>query len=93
MTVKGTSNRGSSKSSAAKSSVKATARPVSSEPKVVSTKSYDKAPVSGGGNRRTLGIVGCLLGLLVLCCVAGLAAAWFSGDSIVNEILNNIQIQ
>ncbi|MEX1071798.1 MAG: hypothetical protein WEC37_04145 [Anaerolineales bacterium] len=46
---------------------------------------------AGKGNRRTLGIVGCVLLVLVLCCVGSLALFWFTGDSILDILQNYIQ--
>ena len=91
MTIRGTAGKGYGKqrSAAAKSS----ATPVSEGPQAprgVSGKAG--AGKSGGGSRRTFGIAGCIVLLVVLCCIASLVFAYYTGDSIL-EFWRNIQLQ
>ena len=92
MTVKGTSGKGYGKQRSA-AAAKSSATPVSEGPQApggVSGKAG--AGKSGGGSRRTFGIAGCIVLLVVLCCIASLVFAYYTGDSIL-EFWRNIQLQ
>lgn len=75
MTVKGTSEKEVSKS------------------KTMDSDAGIQAKASGksGGNRRTLGIVGCVVLLLILCCIGSLVVLWYSGDSLLEILQNYLQ--
>ena len=91
MTVKGTSGKGYGKQRAA-AAAKSSATPVSESPQAPRAAGKAGAGKSGGGSRRTFGIAGCIILLLVLCCIASLVFAYYTGDSIL-EFWRNIQLQ
>jgi hypothetical protein len=92
MTVKGTSGKSTNKP---RGSVKSTVVSTSAdEPKTMAGKTDYKPPVSGNGSsRRTWGIIGCIVLILLICCIGTAAIFWFNGDAWLQELMNQVEIQ
>jgi len=90
MTVKGSGKSPSPKRPSSSGGAKRTSRSAvisSPSPKTISDKP-DVKPRVGGSGRRPLGMVGCVIVLLILCCIATLVLLWFTGDTLL-EVLQD----
>jgi hypothetical protein len=91
MTVKGSGKSSSPKRPSGSGSVKRVSRPaVTDSPSKTISGKADVKPRIGGGGRRPIGVVGCVIVLLVLCCIATLLLLWFTGDTLLEGLQNFI---